>query len=116
MTAQGFLNTVAAFFVWLWGLGEVRFMVAHIGVNIAVALAAAIRTGEFKWHRLGEFLYRKLLPFVIVYGVARALGDYARLGALAAAVFGLIEVSLLGDLADSLGLLGIKLPDTLRKG
>ena len=101
--------------VFLWAMGSVQFIVYHVLLNVAVALAAAIRTGEFKFYRVWEFLYRKLLPFVLVYGVARGLGETANQGWLAVAVMGLIEMSLASDLVENLALLGVPIPEAVLK-
>jgi len=99
--------------VFLWAMVSVQFIVYHVLLNLGVALAAAIRTGEFKFYRVWEFLYRKLLPFVLVYGVARGLGETANQGWLAVAVMGLIEMSLAADLVENLARLGVPIPDAI---
>jgi len=99
--------------VALWLMTSVQFIVYHVLLNVAIALAAAIRTGEFKFYKVGEFLYRKLLPFVLVYGVARGLGETANQGWLAVAVMGLIEMSLAADLVENLARLGVPIPDAI---
>ena len=99
--------------VFLWAMVSVQFIVYHVLLNLGVALAAAIRTGEFKFYKVGEFLYRKLLPFVLVYGFARGLGETANQGWLAAAVLGLIEMSLAADLVENLSRLGVPIPDAI---
>ena len=101
--------------VFLWMMSAVQFIVYHVLLNLGVALAAAIRTGEFKFYRVWEFLYRKLLPFVLVYGFARGLGETANRGWLAVAVLGLIEMALAADLVENLSRLGVPIPDAILK-
>ena len=45
--------------VLIWAIWEVQFTVYHILLNLAVALAAAIRTNTFEFAKMAEFLYRK---------------------------------------------------------
>lgn len=106
-----FLERVGAFLAWLWAQFEVKFLVGHISINLIAGLAASIKTGEFKVYKVAEFLYRKLLPYVLLYTVFRVVGDMAGLSAIGKTVFGLIELALWGDLIENLGRLGIKLPD-----
>ena len=101
--------------VFLWAMVSVQFIVYHVLLNVGVALAAAIRTGEFKFYRVWEFLYRKLLPFVLVYAVARGLGETANQGWLAVAVLGLIEMALAADLVENLSRLGVPIPEAVLK-
>ena len=101
--------------VFLWGMSSVQFIVYHVLLNLGVALAAAIRTGEFKFYRVWEFLYRKLLPFVLVYAFARGLGETANQGWLAVTVLGLIEMTLAADMVENLALLGVPIPDAILK-
>ena len=101
--------------VALWMMSSVQFIVYHVLLNVAVALAAAIRTGEFKFYKVGEFLYKKLLPFVLVYAVARGLGETANQGWLAVTVLGLIEMALAADLVENLALLGVPIPEAVLK-
>jgi hypothetical protein len=110
---SGFWDQLVAFLLMLWGSAQVKFMLGHIAVNVVAAVAAAIVAKEFFWGRIGEFLYRKILPFGMVYIVAVAVGDAAGMAWLATAVWGILEVNLFGDLADSLAKLGVPLPGGL---
>ena len=102
MDIGSIMQQVGAYIASFWGIGEVQFIAGHVALNFAVALAVAITLGEFELAKFGEFLYKKLLPFVLVYIAFRALGDYSNMTALAPAVFGLIELTLITDLTDSL--------------
>lgn len=101
--------------VWLWSFWQTQFLVIHIGANLVVALAAAIYTGEFMLAKVGEFLYKKVLPFVLVFGFCAGLGEAAGLGWLAIAAWAALEANLLGDLADNLAKLGLPMPEALTK-
>lgn len=96
---------------WLWSLAGVKFLTSHVAINVVVAVAAALQAGDFQLGKLAEFLWRKLLPLVLVYGAVKAVGIDAGLDFLAPIVFGLIELALLSDLTDNLARLGIPLPE-----
>lgn len=104
--------------LWVWSVinsWQVYFILGHIGVNVVAAVAAAIRTGEFQLHRTGEFLYRKILPLVMVYVALALLGRIINFEAMATVAWAAIEASLLGDLLDSLHKLGLAVPESLTK-
>lgn len=94
-------------------LSSTQLMSAHILINWAVALAAAISTGTFEVKRVADFLWQKIAPLLLTYFAAQALGGYLDLGWLAVTVFTLIEARLLADLVGNLGLLGIPIPEGL---
>lgn len=106
---------LAEFFRWLFQQTEVRFMVAHILVNVVLAVAAGMYTGEFRLKKLGEFLYRKLAPFVLVYGAVKVAGSSSGLDGLALPVWAIIEATLVADLVENLDRLGIPIPERLAK-
>lgn len=101
------------FFEWLFAIPEVGFMMAHILLNVCVAVAAAIHDNEFKFYKLGEFLWRKLAPYILVYAGAKLVGDAAGLGVVGGSVFALIEATLLANLVENLDRLGIPLPEVV---
>jgi len=101
--------------VFLWMMNEVRFIVYHVLLNLGIALAAAIRTGEFKFYKVGEFLYKKLLPFVLLYAFARGLGETANQGWLSITTLGLIEFTLAADMVENLARLGVPIPEGILK-
>lgn len=95
----------------LWYQGGLKLIVVHVLVNVVVALAASLKTGEFVLAKTGEFLYRKLLPYVAVYAVCYFVGDATGLGFIGGAALVAIETGLMGDLLDSAIKLGLELPD-----
>jgi phage-related holin len=113
--APGAMDAVREFFVWLWSLDGVKMITLHTIVNVVVAVMAAIHVGELRLHKLAEFLYRKLLPYVIIYGVVKVIGVDAGLDWLAPAVFTIIEITLASDLAENLARLGIPMPEAVMK-
>jgi len=105
------LNALA----WIWSFWQTRFLLAHIGANVVVATSVSIYTKEFVLAKSGTFLYRKVLPFLLIYGFCAAFATAAQLEWLMLAAWAALELILLGDLADNLSKLGIKIPDGLTK-
>jgi len=97
--------------ILIWAIWEVQFTVYHILLNLAVALAAAIRTNTFEFAKMAEFLYRKLLPYLIVFITASAVSGALSIGWLVTVLWALIELSLLGDMVENLKKLGVPIPD-----
>lgn len=95
----------------VWGDVAVQFIVYHILLNVVLALAAAIATNDFKFYKLWEFLYKKIVPMVIVYTAARLLAEGAGKPWLATAVLVVLETRLLADLIENLKKLGVPIPD-----
>jgi len=99
--------------VLIWAMWEVQFVVYHILLNLATALAAAIRTDTFEFAKIAEFLYRKLLPYLIVFIVASAVSSALSIGWLVTILWALIELSLLGDMVENLKKLGVPIPEEI---
>jgi len=95
----------------VWSFDGVKIIASHTVVNVVVAIAAAQKTQELELGRVGEFLYRKLLPYVSVYFILIACGEAAGLAFLAPVAWAAIEASLTGDLMDNLARLGLKWPE-----
>jgi phage-related holin len=112
---DGFFVSLQAFFVMLWQQWEVKALLSQILLNFIVAVAVSVRTHDFQLAKFGEFLYKKVLPVLAVYAVARVAGDGLGIAGLAETTWGILAVTLLGDLTDNLAKLGITLPDTLKK-
>jgi phage-related holin len=104
----------AAAFVWAqW---EVKVLLSHVIVNVVVALAATIASGEFVLALVPEFLWKKILPLVAVYAAFAAFGEASGLGGVATATWALLELKLTGDTLDNLKKLGIEwVPEGLTK-
>ena len=101
--------------LWLWAQWQVKVLVAHIGLNVVVALAATIRSGEFVLGKVPEFLYKKILPLVATYTAFSVFGEATGQTAIATGTWGLLETLLLNDTFDNLKKLGINVPESLTK-
>lgn len=108
-------NSIVEFLQWLWTLDGVRTLSINIIVNLVVAIAAAIRMGEFKFHKLGDFLFRKLAPYVLVYGIVKAIAMDTPMAWLAQAAWTILEATLLADLLENAEKLGLRLPASLAR-
>ena len=103
------------FVKWLLSFWQVKFILGHIALNVVVAMAASIYTGDFLLGKVGEFLYKKVLPYTMVFAAFAAIGEAANLGAIANVAFAGLEAMLLADLLDNLKKIGLAIPQTLRK-
>lgn len=101
------LETLKLWLAWLWGQWQTQVLVYHILLNVVVALSASIYTKEFLMARIPEFLYRKILPYVLMYGAFSFAGEAIGQGAVATSVWGLITAALLADLFDNLKKFGL---------
>jgi hypothetical protein len=103
----------------LWEEGQLKVIIGHVVLNVVFAVAAALFTKDpddkFALKRLGEFLGSKFLPFFIAYVAAYLIGASAGLDWLATATFAIIEATLAADLVDSLGRLGIPIPEAVKR-
>ncbi|MCP4540649.1 MAG: hypothetical protein GY832_26220 [Chloroflexi bacterium] len=98
---------------WLWSLAGVQFIVSHTLINVVVAISASVqdKNDTFQYTKLFDFLGRKLLPYVLVYGAVKAVGVDAGLDMLALPLWALIEAALLADLAENLARMGVPIPE-----
>ena len=101
------LLALKAWVLWLWSQWQTQILVYHIFLNVVVALAASIYTKEFLMARIPEFLYRKILPYTLMYGAFAFAGEAIGQGAIATGVWGLITAALLADLFDNLKKFGL---------
>lgn len=115
MDPQVILEFVKNLLELVWSFAGVKVIVSHTVVNVVLALAAALREGDFDLSRVGEFLVKKLLPYVSVYFCLKAFGEAAGLAVLAPVVWIAIEASLAGDLMDNLAKLGLTWPDAIAR-
>ena len=98
----------------VWQESAIKWILLTVLVNSLTAVAAAVHTGNFSFHRLGEFLYRKILPYGGLYCGYWVIGQAIDLSALTTIAFAAVEVALAADLIESLGELGLKIPARLQ--
>lgn len=109
------LEQLMELLTWLWTLDGVRWITYTTLLSVGVAVAAALYTGDFKFNKLADFLAKKLAPYVIVYGFAKAFALGQNLEWVATAAFALIEAALIANIMENLALLGFPLPDPVLK-
>lgn len=109
-----YVDKVVEILLWLWSFGEVKFLLGHIGLNVIVAVAASIYSGEFLLAKTGEFLYRKVLPYLILFGAFAAMGEAANWVGFVTIVFGALEAMLVADLLDNLKKFGLPIPSWVK--
>ena len=95
---------------------EVKFIVYGVLADFVLAVAASIKTKEFRLAYLAAFVQTKLLPYVLGY-IAASLVAYVQpeLVALPTGVWAAIELALLGDIFAALKELGLPVPVALTK-
>lgn len=109
------LQPVLDFLSVFWAESQVKWILLTVGVNVLVALFAALYSGEFSFQKLSEFLYRKILPLGGTYCVFWIFGQAIELEALAVGTFAVLELKLAADLVESLVKMGLKLPEPLER-
>ena len=109
------METIQEILSWLWTFDGIKVIVCHTAINFVVAIATALYVKDFDFRRVAEWLYTKLLPYVMIYGAVKMLGVEAGLEWLALPVWALIETTLTGDLVDNLGKLGVPIPEQLAR-
>jgi len=72
-------------------------------------VAAGIYTKTFLLGKLGEFLYRKVLPLLLLFGAFAAFGQATKLEAMTTVAFAGIEAMLAADLLDNVKKVGLHL-------
>lgn len=110
-----YLDKFMEFMQQVWGMWQTQFLVYHILLNTIVAVAASFYVGEFRLGRLGEFLYKKLLPYVLLFAGFSLFGAAVGKPGVATAAWAAIEALLVGDLMDNLKAFGLPIPDWTTK-
>jgi phage-related holin len=93
---------------------KITTLVALIIANFILGVAVSIKLKTFNFKQLGEFLYTRVLPYVVGYfgvGVIATI-DSAWSWAVTA-VWAVILATMVGAIAGNLKELGIPIPDIL---
>lgn len=112
---QDVLEFLKMFLLQAWSYTGVKIIVCHTLINVVVAIAVALQTNSFELSRVGEFLVRKLAPYVLVYYMLKVAGEAAGVAFLAPIVWAVIEATLTGDLLDNWSRLGLPLPESIQR-
>jgi len=90
----------------------VKYLVALIVANLALGILTSLRNNDFKLTRLADWLWSRVIPLLVGYGVAAFLAySNPELGWLKDAAFGTLTLTLLGYILSNLRDFGINLPD-----
>ena len=95
-------------FLWLWGQWQVQWLVGQIVLNVAVAVAVGVATGQFAFAKLGEFLYKKILPLVGIYAAFSFFGETVEMAWVGDVTWGLLTIRLGTELLTNLKALGVE--------
>ena len=114
ISLQDVFEWIRSFVLLVWAFDGAKVIICHTLINVVVAIAAALMSGEFQLAKLAEFLIKKLLPYTAVYVVVKIAGLTAGLDWLAPVTWAAIEATLTGDLADNLVKIGLPLPDGIK--
>lgn len=108
------------FVVWLWTLNGFRAIAGSIGLSVGSAACAAIYSPDdsFSFKKFFEFLWKKVVPFGILYGVAKSVSIAdPSLAWLNEVAWGALMTNLGISVADNLRVLGVPVPeDVLGRG
>ena len=115
---------IEAAFLWLIGLMPyIYILLVAILVNLALGVAVALKTGAFEWAELGKFLYSDVLSkFIAWLAISFLVSMAALVGVemlgkplapeltmgLTVALWGLVMLSIGGDILTKVGLIGFK--------
>jgi hypothetical protein len=111
--SSGALDVVQAYLVAFWADAKTRAITAQVLLHAVLGVVVASRAGEFRLSRLPDFLRRWLVPELAVYFAVRLLGEAAGFGGLDVAIFGLIQLKIIGASLEKLNALGLPVPDSL---
>lgn len=90
----------------------VKYLVALIAANLVLGILASLRNGDFKLTRLADWLWSRVIPLLVGYGVAAFLAySNPDLAWLKEAAFGTLTLTLLGYILSNLRDFGVNLPD-----
>ena len=96
---------------------KLTLLMALIIANFGTGIAVAIKSNTFALKKMGEFLYSRILPYIVAYlgvGVV-ALVDASWVWAVTA-VWAVILATLIGAILQNLKELGVQIPAALSGG
>jgi len=100
----------------VFGNDQVRLILALIGADVLLGVAASIRAGSFQLSRLGSFLGTKVVPYLLGYGAVRLVAEVMpEWQPYSTAVWLVVVAALVGDLTANLQQLGLPVPPALGK-
>jgi hypothetical protein len=115
MDIPALIEQARTFLAALWLMPGVKVIASGVAANTVLAIAVALKRGDFNLRDLGDFLGRDLVPKVLTYGVMQLTGDGAGFAWAGTAALTLISASLAARIAGQLVELGLPLPDAAKR-
>ncbi|MCC7208305.1 MAG: phage holin family protein [Anaerolineae bacterium] len=115
MSNANVIDTLKAILLIVWAFDGVKFITLGVILNLALAVALALRTGTFSFQALADFLFKQLLPYVVVYVFFKLFGEGAGFEWVGVAVFALIQVQIVSAIVEKLADLGVPIPDQVMR-
>jgi hypothetical protein len=93
---------------------EVKVLVALMVANLILGIFASLKCGDFKFTRLADWLWKRVVPLLVGYGVAAFLAttspDFAY---LKPAAYATVTLAMIGYVLSNLKDFGINLPEQI---
>lgn len=109
------LGSLKALLASVWGYDGVRLITFGVLLNVLLAVAVAMRTGQFSLRVLGEFLFRQLGPYVVIYYGFKLFAEGTGFEWVSVAVLALITAMIASAIIEKLKLLGVPIPEAVMK-
>jgi ABC-type uncharacterized transport system permease subunit len=109
-------NYIAQFMALVDGV-KITTLMSMIFLNFILGVAVSIKVGNFNLKKMGEFLYTRILPYVVSYfgiGVVCTIDKQWQPALIA--TWAIILAALLGAVLQNLKELGINIPGVLAGG
>ena len=98
------------------GNDQVKMIFLLIMADLLSGVAASIATGEFRLHRIADFMGKKVIPYLLGYASVKiVVYGMPEWDAFATAVWAVILAALVGDIIGNLQAFGLNPPASLKK-
>lgn len=98
----------------IYSSDQVNYLAALIIANLVLGIVGSVRAGDFRLTRLADWLWNRVVPLMVAYGVAAFLAySKPELAYLQTAAFGTITLTLLGYILSNLKDFGVNIPEQL---
>ncbi|OGZ24328.1 MAG: hypothetical protein A2896_01695 [Candidatus Nealsonbacteria bacterium RIFCSPLOWO2_01_FULL_43_32] len=95
---------------------QIQNIVVLIGIDIVVGILAALKNKEFVLGKLGGFMKKGIVAYVLGLGILMVVAEaLPSLSLVVTVAYFLVILALIGSILDNLGKLGLPVPKMLRK-
>lgn len=115
MSNTNVIDTLKVILLAIWAFDGVKFIILGVLLNLVLAVALALRTSTFSLQALADFLFKQLLPYVVVYVFFKLFGEGAGFEWVGVAVFALIQAQIVSAIVEKLSELGVPIPESILK-